>query len=79
MTEVRGAAAGQREISRLAKRPWPEFIEEDSMKTQATMKTAPAAKKPGYIMIGGFLGAGKTTAVGKLAALADGAGACVPA
>ena len=42
---MRGAAAGQREISRLAKRPWPEFIEEDSMKTQATMKTAPAAKK----------------------------------
>jgi len=37
------------------------------------MKTSPAAKRPSkkpkarYIMIGGFLGAGKTTAVGKLA------------
>jgi hypothetical protein len=38
------------------------------MKTKEAMKTAPAVKKPGYIMIGGFLGAGKTTAVGKLAA-----------
>jgi G3E family GTPase len=31
-------------------------------------KRRPASAKPRYIMIGGFLGAGKTTAVGKLAA-----------
>src|ERR1035438_8449669 len=52
----------------LATRPWPGVIKTDSMKTKEAMKTAPAVKKPGYIMIGGFLGAGKTTAVGKLAA-----------
>jgi G3E family GTPase len=62
------------EISSLATRPWPGFIEADSMKTKATTKTAPAVKKPGYIMIGGFLGAGKTTVMGKLAAWLRGRG-----
>jgi G3E family GTPase len=38
------------------------------MKTTQAMKTARAGDKPKYVMIGGFLGAGKTTAVGKLAA-----------
>jgi hypothetical protein len=38
------------------------------MNTPNTIKAACAAKKPKYVMIGGFLGAGKTTAVGKLAA-----------
>ena len=40
--------------------------------TSSELKPAPA--KARYIMIGGFLGAGKTTAVGKLAALLAGQG-----
>ena len=39
-------------------------------------KTSPAPKAR-YLMIGGFLGAGKTTAVGKLAQRLAGQGRCV--
>jgi G3E family GTPase len=38
------------------------------MNTTDAIKAAGAGNKPKYVMIGGFLGAGKTTAVGKLAA-----------
>lgn len=41
---------------------------------EPTRKKRPKRSKPRYIMIGGFLGAGKTTAVGKLASHLSGQG-----
>lgn len=52
----------------MPRRPYVCIFTHTSMNTNKTIKAALSTNKPKYIMIGGFLGAGKTTAVGKLAA-----------